>query len=82
MPFSVWNAFWVPKWSFLGTQIPVFVAVLLSLVLVVKAKSAFLSAMMNNMGTAKETVNNFNKVSYFKHGKVISLISYNLYDIN
>ena len=47
-------------------------AVLLSLVLVVKAKSAFLSAMMNNMGTAKETVNNFNKVSYLKHGYVIS----------
>lgn len=54
-------------------------AVLLSLVLVVKAKSAFLSAMMNNMGTAKETVNNFNKVSYLKHGYVISLISYKLH---
>ena len=56
------------KLSILRTRNSVFVAVLLSFVLVVKAKSAFLSAMMNNMDTAKETVNNFNKVNHYKHG--------------
>ena len=50
--------------SILRARTSVFVAVLLSFVLVVKAKSAFLSAMMNNMDTAKETVNNFNKVNH------------------
>ena len=48
--------------SFLGTRFIVFVAVLFSLVIAVKSRSAFLSAMMNNMDTAKDTVNNFNKV--------------------